>query len=215
LDLGCGGGFYSLAAVKKGAGDITLLDILPQCVKAAKINLNSGSNLEPNGVVADATALPFKGESFDFVICVDVIEHILEDQKLLQEIERVLKTNGLLVLSTQNQNSLNYILEAPLQRYVLKNRKWMGWDPTHVRFYTPHVLFRLVRNSGFSIVKVSGTYFIPYKLALWFRRINRKLSQLLFLFLYNLNQKLERSNKVILKLFGWGVLCLCQKRRTC
>ena len=48
LDLGYGG-FYSLAAVKKGAEDITLSDILPPCVKvAANLIYSSKINLNPN-----------------------------------------------------------------------------------------------------------------------------------------------------------------------
>jgi 2-polyprenyl-6-hydroxyphenyl methylase/3-demethylubiquinone-9 3-methyltransferase len=216
LDIGCGGGFYSLAACRKGARDVTFLDASPVCVKAAKINLGR-ENINSNGAIADATALPFRNGTFDFVICVDVIEHIPEDRKLLQEIQRILKSNGSLVLSTQNQNSLNYILEAPLQRYVLKNRKWMGWDPTHVRFYNPRVLFQLLKNFDFSIVKVSGTYFIPYMIALYLGRINMKFSQLFYLISYYLNQKLERRrlSSALLNLFGWGIICLCLKRRTC
>ena len=182
-------------------------------MKAAKINLRENINSNPNGVIADATDLPFRNGSFDFVICIDIIEHILEDHMLLREIERVLKNNGSMVIATQNSNSLNYILEAPIQRYVFKNRKWMGWDPTHVRFYNPSKLFQLLKNYGFNIVKVSGTYFIPYMLALGLRRINKRISRLLYLFLYYLNQRLEKCDKSTLGLFGWGIICLCQKQK--
>ncbi|MHA1582871.1 MAG: class I SAM-dependent methyltransferase [Candidatus Baldrarchaeia archaeon] len=72
-------GFYSLVACRRGARDITLLDISPVCVKAAKINLRESINLNPEGLIADATHLPFRNEYFDFVICIDIIEHILED----------------------------------------------------------------------------------------------------------------------------------------
>ena len=212
LDVGSGGGFYSLIVCKRGARDITLLDISPLCIKAAKINLRENINSNPDGIIADATHLPFRNETFNFVICVDVIEHILEDHMVLQEIERVLKSNGLMIIATQNSNSLNYILEAPIQRYVFKNREWMGWDPTHVRFYNPSNLFQMLKKCGFNIIKVTGTYFIPYMLALGLRRINKRISRLLYLALYYLNQQLEKSDKAILGLFGWGIICLCQKK---
>lgn len=183
------------------------------CVKAAEINLRENTNSNLNGLIADVTYLPFKEESFDFVICVDIIEHIREDYVLLQEIERILTTNGFMVIATQNSNSLNYLLEAPIQRYVFRNHKWMGWDPTHVRFYNPSKLFQLLKNYGFNIIKVSGTYFIPYMLALSLKRISEKISRLFYLILYYLNQKLEKHDKVILCLFGWGIICLCRKQK--
>ena len=130
-----------------------------------------------------------------------------------QVVKTSTKSNGFMVMATQNSTSLNYIIEARIQRYVFKNRKWMGWDPTHMRFYNPSKLFQLLKNYGFNIVKVSGTYFIPYKLALWLRRINERISRLFYLILYYLNQKLEKCDKAILGLFGWGIICLCQKQR--
>jgi len=161
LDIGCGGGFYSLAAYKKNCRNITLADIFLVCVKAAKLNLQERADLNPEGVLATATNLPFKGGCFDFCLCIDLAEHIKEDHVLLQELGRVLKDGGIVLLATQNSRSLNYILEAPIQRYVLKNLNWMGWDPTHVRFYTPKSLSHLMMNCGFIPFKIVGTYFIP------------------------------------------------------
>ncbi|GAC1414616.1 MAG: class I SAM-dependent methyltransferase [Actinomycetota bacterium] len=55
------------------------------------------SNLD---VVADATKIPFKNESFDFIVCKQVLEHIPEPVVLLEEAHRVLKSGGRIILST-------------------------------------------------------------------------------------------------------------------
>ena len=49
-------------------------------------------------VHADATDLPFEDESFDFVICVHVLEHVPDDRKALREFFRVLRPGGEAVL---------------------------------------------------------------------------------------------------------------------
>jgi SAM-dependent methyltransferase len=49
-------------------------------------------------VHADATDLPFEGESFDFVVCVHVLEHIPDDRKALAELFRVLRPGGQAIL---------------------------------------------------------------------------------------------------------------------
>jgi 2-polyprenyl-6-hydroxyphenyl methylase/3-demethylubiquinone-9 3-methyltransferase len=211
LEVGCGGGYYSLAASEKGVREITLVDISHVRVKGAKLNLLENANFFCNGIATDATNLPFKNGYFDFILLIDLVEHIKEDEAFLNEIRRVLQSGGLLVIATQNCASFNYFLEAPIQRYVLKNRNWMGWDTTHIRFYSPQQLHQLLKNCGLRVISTAGTYFIPYLFALWFRGINKKISEVAYQALYKVNQKLEQNNTSITNLFGWGIICLCQK----
>lgn len=50
-------------------------------------------------LVADLTKIPVKGESFDAVLCTQVLEHLKEPEKVLKELYRVLKIGGILYLS--------------------------------------------------------------------------------------------------------------------
>jgi 2-polyprenyl-6-hydroxyphenyl methylase/3-demethylubiquinone-9 3-methyltransferase len=211
LDIGCGGGFYSLAAHKKGARIQILTDSSPVCVKAAKLNLFENAGVNSEGVISNASNLPFRSGYFDFVLCIDLIEHMQNDDAFLHEIRRILKNNGILLVATQNSNSLNYLIETPIQRYILKNRNWMGWDTTHVRFYNPKQLRRLLRDSNFSCTKIAGTYFIPYNLSSLVGKISEKLSQIAYNVLIKLNDKLEQDHEAFWNLFGWGILYLCAK----
>lgn len=99
--------------------------------RSAKIKL-SKTNATLEGIVADVQKLPFKNESFDFAFCVALIEHIPNDNALLYEIHRILKNEGFMLLATQNSLFLNYIIEAPIQRFIFKNRNSKGWEPTHL-----------------------------------------------------------------------------------
>ena len=66
LDVGCGGGYYSLIALKKGATEVALVDMSHVCIKAAKINFQeNASYFHGDGIVADATNLPFKNGYFE------------------------------------------------------------------------------------------------------------------------------------------------------
>lgn len=211
LDIGCGGGYYSLAARRKKCKSVTLVDISLVSVKGAKLALLENGSLDSEGLVAEATNLPLKNQCFHFVLCIDLIEHVQKDDALLCEIRRVLRDNGFMLVATQNSNSMNYILEAFMQRYVLKNRGWMGWDTTHLRFHTPKRLLHLLRNYGFAPIEIGGTYFIPYLLATWLNRINRRFSRALYHILMLINDRLELKHKALWNLFGWGFICLCVK----
>lgn len=94
LDLGCGPGFYSQVMQDMGARVISV-----------EINetefINTSIKLE-NPVVGDGRSLPFERETFDAILCSNVLEHTPESEKLLSEIVRCLKVDGWAYVSWTN-----------------------------------------------------------------------------------------------------------------
>ena len=60
-------------------------------------------------VYFDGTTFPFENESFDFVLCTEVLEHISEPQKFINEIYRVLNNNGAAIFSVPWSARFHYI----------------------------------------------------------------------------------------------------------
>lgn len=54
-------------------------------------------------VLADATSIPFRDGSFDFVLCNDVLEHVCDERRLMQELLRVLACNGSAYIQCANK----------------------------------------------------------------------------------------------------------------
>lgn len=52
-------------------------------------------------IVADAHLLPFKDEEFEYIICTEVLEHLQNPAKAISEMKRVLKNDGILILTTR------------------------------------------------------------------------------------------------------------------
>ncbi len=105
LDAGCGYGLHSLELQKRDF-KVYSIDIDKQRIEFLKKETN-GLNLS----VGNLTKLPFPKESFDIIICSDVIEHIKGDKKAFSELARVLKKGGMLCLTTPSvseQNSKNW-----------------------------------------------------------------------------------------------------------
>lgn len=77
-------------------------------------------------VVADSTQLPFKNKSFSCVICSEVLEHIENDRKALQEIARVIKPSGSFIITFPHRHfyfaSDDRFVEH-LRRYELSEMK--------------------------------------------------------------------------------------------
>ena len=90
LDVGCGYGGYSLELAKV-AKIVVALDL--NIVK----KLSTTKNIIQ--VRADATNLPFKDNTFDFVFCSSLIEHVQNQDKFISELYRLTKPNGFCYLS--------------------------------------------------------------------------------------------------------------------
>ena len=106
LDLGCGEGRHVIAAylaaeVDAIGVDLSLADLKNAQVKAEDfLTDTAGDEHRSLGLAsADALRLPFADNSFDKVICSEVLEHIPDYRAALTEIRRVLKPGGLLCAS--------------------------------------------------------------------------------------------------------------------
>ena len=104
LDLGCGEGRHVISAyvaadVHSVGIDLSLEDLRTTREKFADFE-EPGNEAKSFGLSsASALALPFADNSFDKVICSEVLEHIDDYQAALREIERVLKPGGLFCAS--------------------------------------------------------------------------------------------------------------------
>ena len=195
LDLGCGGGIYSLTTASKGATDITVVDKEGFYVKAALLNLKMGQNVNASGICGDCMCLPFKEETFDFITCVNVIERVSRDDRLLEEASRILKRGGLFVVTARNATSLNNL--EPMR---------------FMRLYPPKVFVKKLTTHGFNVQKHSGAYFIPYiRIANTFNS-KPKVSHVIKSFLEKINEFLEaRGDRPPINKYGWEHAYLCKK----
>ncbi len=104
LDLGCGEGRHVIAAyleeeVHAVGVDLSLRDLQAARDRCAEF-LRPDDPARSFGLAsADALVLPFADDSFDKVICSEVLEHIPDYRGALQEIRRVLKPGGLFCAS--------------------------------------------------------------------------------------------------------------------
>lgn len=98
LDIACGSG-YGSALLAKTAKKVIGVDVDKQAVDYAIANYGS-KNIE--FLVGDATSIPLETDSVDVVVTYETIEHIEDYKKFMQEIKRVLKPDGLAIISTPN-----------------------------------------------------------------------------------------------------------------
>lgn len=117
LDIGCGGGLLTNHLAMNGY-DVTGIDLSYSSLEVAK---HFDQTRKVRYLRANAYELPFKNESFDVVCAMDILEHVENPQKLIQEAARVLRKNGLFFFHTFNRNVLSYLLVIKGIDWFVKN----------------------------------------------------------------------------------------------
>ena len=113
LDVGCGLG-NDLSRFARGGSIVTGIDLAPRAIELARLNF-AQRELEGSFAVMDGEALRFPDESFDVVYCHTVLHFTPEPQRMVREIHRVLRRDGLAILMTVNRKSWMNLL-----RHVMK-----------------------------------------------------------------------------------------------
>lgn len=144
LDLGSGNGQSAIKAsryVKKVVGleiDNSLIDIAKKIVKLKNIKniIFINANLEKK--------LDFKDNSFDKILFLDVLEHLINRDQILKEIKRILKPKGVLLIAVPNKDTS----WKKLQKSVGIN---YYSDPDHKIEFAKRDIEILLRKHGFNI----------------------------------------------------------------
>lgn len=137
LDLGCGDGPFVAALLETGAR-VTGADVAEAALERARARAPGAAyaRIEPHG------PWPFEDGAFDVVWASEAIEHVADTERWVNEVRRVLRPEGRLLVTTPNVGPLRRLARAP--------------DPRgqHLRFYTRRTLRGLLRDMGFSDVRV-------------------------------------------------------------
>lgn len=102
LDVGCGVGGACLALAKH-ANHVVGIEINPLAMPLARLNAKKMKGGVVDFILASGLNMPFKEGSFNLVICNDVLEHVDDKKRLLEEINLVLADKGYLFLTTPNR----------------------------------------------------------------------------------------------------------------
>lgn len=97
-------------------------------------------------------ALPFGDDTFDCVICSQVIEHIPYDEILFKEFQRVLRPGGTLILGTPDYASWQWVLIESIYKYAIPG----GYADEHITHYTHQSLKALVKRYEFEYLETDS-----------------------------------------------------------
>lgn len=169
VDVGCGTG--AMLKELQSYGHVAGIDYYPEA-----LNLCRKRGIKEL-YLADMSKLPFKDETVDVITALDVVEHVKDDEGVINEFARVLKPGGILVVN------------VPAFGWL-----WSYWDDLmgHHHRYTTTQLKTLLEVHNFEINKISYWSFfvlLPTILVRRFKRIK--------------NPNLETQSSDLIPINGW------------
>ena len=176
LDVGCSFG-HKLCLLAKSGAEAFGVDIDDSLLEVG-LKLAQANQVQVKFFRANAKRLPFANGTFDIVICSELIEHVKDWQKLIEEISRVAKGDGQILISSPNTRSLAIVKTLLIKSHLLYIGK--GYE----RFLAPGKIRRELRNNGLIIQREKKANFAfsycPdrfYKLVLWLERLTTPLEK--------------------------------------
>lgn len=153
LDAGCGEGFtLDRLSREKIGSSYKGIEYDPEAVKIAnklypKLDIHEG----------DVLKLPYKNDSFDLVVCTEVLEHLENPRKAYRELLRVSKKYVLITVPNEPIFTLQRIAK-------LKNLRHLGAHPEHIQHWGPREFLKFVKIRGVKLVIYK--YPIPWTMVL-------------------------------------------------
>lgn len=146
LDFGCGAG-HILSEIRKINPNAKLigLDVSESALVEARKLLPEAEFHK----IEDGGKFPLDNEIVDFIFTSEVIEHVYDTENAVQELFRILRPGGGMLLTTPYHGFLKNL------SIVLSGKFDTHFDPVgpHVRFFSNKTLFGLLKKVGFSIEK--------------------------------------------------------------
>lgn len=180
LDIGSGAGIgASLIAHAANIKKVTCIDLSVPALRVVQTFGFSALVASAEGAV-----LPFPNETFDIVVIDEVIEHLVDTDSIMDEIHRVLKPTGQLVISTPNLASwfnriaLLFGIQPAYSEVIFKKvygRPGVG-IVGHLRLFTRRALNEFVSDKGFTIRHSKG---VPFpELPIFLQTFDRLMSRI-------------------------------------
>ena len=160
VDVGCGGGILT-EAMARSAANVTGIDHAGAALEVARIHLRD-SDLD-NVTYLERSATELADETagtFDVVTCLEVLEHVPDPPRLIQDCARLVKPGGDVFFATINRHPKAFALAIIGAEYVLNLLPKGTHD--YDKFIQPAELDDWAREAGLDLQDLTGMQYSPF-----------------------------------------------------
>ncbi len=212
LDVGGGTGLYAQAFAKSGY-NVTLIDI--DSKSCAYVQQKYGNILKV--IEGDALKNNFQ-EKYDIIFCNQIIEHYPNVNEFLSKMKNTLSENGLLILTTPNQDTTEYLFRpkwvasyifmitrfhlhrVPTALYKFLKTPWLCCDPPrHLYAFNPKNISNLCNANNLNILDIfteysTSQYYSPPK----YTKITDAFTKIGVTFIKKIDKNKRRGSNLII-----------------
>lgn len=166
LDIGCGGGLLSEAMAREGA-DVLGVDVVDRNIAVARQHA-ADQGLAVTYELHTAEALAERGETFDVILNMEVVEHVANLSSFMRNVHRMLRPGGHTFVATINRNPISWLVAIVGAEYLFRilPRGTHQWR----RFVTPSETRALFARDGLEEVARTGVKVNPLNRKMWLSR---------------------------------------------
>jgi 2-polyprenyl-3-methyl-5-hydroxy-6-metoxy-1,4-benzoquinol methylase len=148
LDVGCGSGGVGAGLRRAGATRLTGIEVVPEQAELARAHYDH--------VVAAPVeeALAQLDGPFDTILCLDVLEHLVDPARVMRDLHRVAGPGARLQVSLPNARHVS-LLKDLVFRGTFGYTEWGHRDATHLRWFTRRDIVEAMERTGWAVRRVS------------------------------------------------------------
>ncbi len=152
LEIGCGTG-QTLKWLKENRGCrwAAGVELHPQAASEARLNVDA---LFQGDI--ERLDLPIELSTLDLVLCLDVLEHLIDPWSAVARLQKLLKPGGALIISVPNVRH-RFVLFPLLFKGKWDYEESGILDRTHLRFFVRETAVKLVESAGLKVDKIGAT----------------------------------------------------------
>lgn len=170
LDIGCGGGILAEELTDKGA-NVTGLDASKKTIKIANDHAKEkGFNINYLNTSLEEH-IKKNNQKYDGIVCFELIEHVPDQLKLIQDISSICKKGTRVFLSTINRNIISFALAKIMAEYILN----IVPEGTHQykKFIKPSELAKMLEMADLNIDNIKGVKLNPFDYSFTYSSITK------------------------------------------
>jgi 2-polyprenyl-3-methyl-5-hydroxy-6-metoxy-1,4-benzoquinol methylase len=148
LDVGCGAGATADGLRAAGATRLTGVELVPTAAATARERFDE----VVDGAIEEA--LPRLQGPFDTILCLDLLEHLVDPGPVLVALRELAAPDGRLKVSVPNARQVGLVYDLVV-RGTFGYTTWGHRDHTHLRWFTRRDIVELVNASGWQVTGTS------------------------------------------------------------
>jgi 2-polyprenyl-3-methyl-5-hydroxy-6-metoxy-1,4-benzoquinol methylase len=148
LDVGCGSGGVGPGLRRAGATQLTGIEVVPDQAELARDHYDA--------VIAAPVeeALPQLKGPFDTILCLDVLEHLVDPEAVMRDLHELAAPGARLQVSLPNARHVSLVSDLVLKG-TFGYTEWGHRDRTHLRWFTKRDIVDAMERCGWTVQRVS------------------------------------------------------------